>query len=35
MLLQHKTEVFTWIEQRVNVRTGDETDEEEREEANA
>ncbi|KUL85164.1 hypothetical protein ZTR_06261 [Talaromyces verruculosus] len=29
MLLQHKTEVFTWIEQRVNVRTSDETDEEE------
>lgn len=35
MLLQHKTEVFTWIEQRVNMRTGDETDEEEGEEANA
>jgi histone deacetylase 6 len=35
MLLQHKTEVFTWIEQRVNMRTGNETDEEEGVEANA
>lgn len=34
MLLQHKTEVFTWIEERINMRTGDETEEEEREGAN-
>lgn len=29
MLLHHKTEVYTWIEQRVNIRTGDETEDEE------
>lgn len=29
MLLHHKNEVYTWIEQRVNIRTGDETEDEE------
>uniref|UniRef100_A0A093V872 Histone deacetylase n=1 Tax=Talaromyces marneffei PM1 TaxID=1077442 RepID=A0A093V872_TALMA len=35
MLLHHKPEVLTWIDERVNARTGDETEEEEGEEGNA
>jgi histone deacetylase 6 len=31
MLMHHKKEVYTWIEQRVNLRTGEETEEEEQE----